>query len=59
MQDVSYNTESGRCTSASGNLIGGNEWEEACKKIATAGFDCADGQGKCYATTDAIKGWCD
>jgi hypothetical protein len=36
----------------------GDQWEEACKAIATAGFACADGQGTCYASTDDIKGWC-
>lgn len=52
-------TETGRCTSSSGNLIDGDSWESACKKIAAEGFTCATGTGTCYANADSIQGWCD
>ncbi|KAJ4397783.1 hypothetical protein N0V93_002020 [Gnomoniopsis smithogilvyi] len=57
--DVSYVSDTGRCTSSSGNLIDGDSWEAACKKMVTDGYECGDGQGKCYADSDDIKGWCD
>ncbi|KAF3764096.1 hypothetical protein M406DRAFT_71339 [Cryphonectria parasitica EP155] len=57
--DVSYVTDTGRCTSASGSQIDGDSWQAACQKIATEGFDCADGQGKCYAESSDVTGSCD
>ncbi|SPO03584.1 uncharacterized protein DNG_06267 [Cephalotrichum gorgonifer] len=54
-----YNSTTGRCTQrASEDQLGGNEWEDACKRIASTGFQCADGVGTCFANTEDIKGWC-
>lgn len=58
-QDVSYVTDTGRCTSSSGSLLDGDRWQAACQKIATDGFACADGQGTCYADSASVKGSCD
>lgn len=58
-QDVTYVTDTGRCTSSSGSLLDGDRWEAACQKLAVAGFACADGQGTCYAEADSVKGSCD
>ncbi|RYP14499.1 hypothetical protein DL765_006335 [Monosporascus sp. GIB2] len=57
--NVVYDTPSGRCVQAtSGDYLMGDEWEAACRAIAQSGFECADGQGTCFAKTDSVRGWC-
>ncbi|KAF4345530.1 hypothetical protein FBEOM_480 [Fusarium beomiforme] len=51
-----YNHESGRATAE--DKIAGDQWEDACRKIAEEGYDCADGEGKCYAKPDEVRGRC-
>ncbi|KAH7223019.1 hypothetical protein BKA60DRAFT_538466 [Fusarium oxysporum] len=47
---ATYNETSGRCVQATTeDKIAGDQWEDACRKIAEEGYDCADGEGKCYA----------
>ncbi|OHF04127.1 hypothetical protein CORC01_00466 [Colletotrichum orchidophilum] len=55
-----YNTESGRCTQNTANdQLAGDQWEDACREIASSGFDCADGKGLyCKASPDDVRGWC-
>ncbi|KAH7128036.1 hypothetical protein B0J13DRAFT_611570 [Dactylonectria estremocensis] len=54
-----YDTPSGRCTKAgTDDRLAGDQWEAACQSIAESGFDCADGQGTCYASPDDVKGSC-
>ncbi|KAF4441828.1 hypothetical protein F53441_11913 [Fusarium austroafricanum] len=54
-----YDTPSGRCVGASGeDKIAGDQWEDACRKISKEGFACADGEGKCYANSDSVRGRC-
>ncbi|KAL6410107.1 hypothetical protein AUP68_06518 [Ilyonectria robusta] len=56
---ASYDTASGRCTQATAeDQIAGKEWESACKEIAKAGFQCADGVGTCYVDPDDVRGRC-
>ncbi|KAM0545756.1 hypothetical protein ACHAPJ_011180 [Fusarium lateritium] len=56
---ATYNGTSGRCTQANAEAqLAGKEWEAACKKIAQAGFPCADGEGTCYANPDEVRGRC-
>ncbi|EPE03010.1 hypothetical protein F503_08624 [Ophiostoma piceae UAMH 11346] len=54
-----YDTPSGRCTQESADSqIAGDQWEDACKSIAASGFQCADGQGTCFADPDDVQGSC-
>lgn len=59
LQDVTYDSTSGRCTSSSGNLIDGDSWTAACQKLAAEGYACGDGQGKCFSAAEEVNGWCD
>ncbi|EFQ27407.1 hypothetical protein CGRA01v4_04486 [Colletotrichum graminicola] len=55
-----YDTPSGNCVKATDtDQIAGDQWEEACREVATSGFQCADGQGlRCTAPPDEVRGWC-
>ncbi|TPX13728.1 uncharacterized protein E0L32_005931 [Thyridium curvatum] len=54
-----YDTPSGRCTQRTdADRIAGDQWEEACQKIAKAGFQCVDGKGTCYADPASVRGSC-
>ncbi|GKT66430.1 hypothetical protein ColTof4_03922 [Colletotrichum tofieldiae] len=54
-----YDTPSGRCTkSGDSDQLAGDQWEAACREVAVAGFQCADGKGRCTADADQVKGWC-
>ncbi|KAH8694417.1 hypothetical protein BGZ61DRAFT_532502 [Ilyonectria robusta] len=56
---TTYDAASGRCVQATTeDQIAGKEWQAACQKIASSGFDCADGEGKCYASPDEVSGSC-
>ncbi|KAF4974271.1 hypothetical protein FZEAL_8807 [Fusarium zealandicum] len=56
---ATYDGPAGRCTQASAEAqIAGKEWEAACKKIAQTGFQCADGEGTCYADPKKVRGRC-
>lgn len=48
-----------KCTQrTSEDRLGGNEWEAACRQIAKDGFECADGQGTCFAKPKDVRGRC-
>ncbi|KAH8601887.1 hypothetical protein B0O99DRAFT_681001 [Bisporella sp. PMI_857] len=53
-----YDSPSGRCVANDGSSLAGNEWEAACRTVATSGFDCADGIGKCFAFPESVRGRC-
>ncbi|KAH8660551.1 hypothetical protein BX600DRAFT_523543 [Xylariales sp. PMI_506] len=53
-----YDTPSGRCTADSDASIAGDQWEAACKSVATTGFQCSSGEGTCFAEPDDVRGWC-
>ncbi|KAI8244265.1 hypothetical protein K4K57_000771 [Colletotrichum sp. SAR 10_99] len=56
-----YDEASGRCVKKTDNdQIAGNEWEAACREVATGeGFACADGKGLyCKADSDSVRGRC-
>ncbi|KAI1341211.1 hypothetical protein F5Y15DRAFT_27358 [Xylariaceae sp. FL0016] len=53
-----YNTDSGRCVANEGAQLGGNEWEAACKQVASSGFACVSGVGTCFANPDDVRGDC-
>ncbi|KAI1635812.1 hypothetical protein F4809DRAFT_650980 [Biscogniauxia mediterranea] len=53
-----YDTPSGRCDANANSQLGGNEWEAACKSVASSGFQCVDGTGTCFATPDSVRGSC-
>ncbi|KAI1016137.1 hypothetical protein LB504_009255 [Fusarium proliferatum] len=56
---ATYNETSGRCAQATTeDKIAGDQWEDACRKIAEEGYDCADGEGKCYANPSKVRGRC-
>ncbi|KAM0208167.1 hypothetical protein ACHAQI_007177 [Fusarium lateritium] len=38
--------------------LAGDQWEDACRKVAQKGFGCADGKGTCYANPDDVRGRC-
>ncbi|KAH6700653.1 hypothetical protein DL95DRAFT_417104 [Leptodontidium sp. 2 PMI_412] len=56
--DVSWNSGTGRCVANSGSYLMGDQWEAACRSIASSGFNCLDGRGKCYASTGQVRGRC-
>ncbi|KAI1043545.1 hypothetical protein LB505_010142 [Fusarium chuoi] len=52
-------TAVGACAQATTeDKIAGDQWEDACRKIAEEGYNCADGEGKCYANPDKVRGRC-
>ncbi|SPJ72648.1 uncharacterized protein FTOL_02377 [Fusarium torulosum] len=56
---ATYDTPSGRCVQATPeDKLAGDQWEDACRKIAQTGFACADGKGTCYANPDEVRGSC-
>ncbi|KAJ4005030.1 uncharacterized protein FIESC28_03237 [Fusarium coffeatum] len=56
---AAYDTPSGRCVQADAEAkLAGDQWEDACKEIASKGFPCADGKGTCYADPKDVRGRC-
>ncbi|KAK2055194.1 hypothetical protein LY76DRAFT_550738 [Colletotrichum caudatum] len=53
-----YDSPSGNCVGVNGGKIAGDQWEDACRQTAKAGFDCADGRGHCTADPDSVFGSC-
>ncbi|TDZ54521.1 hypothetical protein CTRI78_v006269 [Colletotrichum trifolii] len=55
-----YDEASGRCVKKTDNdQIAGNEWEDACREIASTGYQCPDGKGLyCKANPDDVRGRC-
>ncbi|TXC01840.1 hypothetical protein FocTR4_00009371 [Fusarium oxysporum f. sp. cubense] len=48
-----------KCVQATAeDKIAGDQWEDACRRIAEEGYDCADGERKCYANPDKVHGRC-
>ncbi|KAF5577872.1 hypothetical protein FPCIR_11855 [Fusarium pseudocircinatum] len=54
-----YNDQGYECAQATAeDKIAGDQWEDACRKIAEEGYDCANGEGKCYANPSKVRGRC-
>ncbi|KAG5746897.1 hypothetical protein H9Q69_011002 [Fusarium xylarioides] len=51
-----YNDQDYKWGSASYNETSGRE--DAYRKIAEEGYDCTDGEGKCYANPKKVRGRC-